>query len=196
MRRLTAAAVVALACVACQPEPSDDRLVVGDSLTMTAVLAGGFPAGWDVHSMMGWEAEDAQPGVAQRTADPDRSPCAAAIALGHNDAADGTTPAGDLGDGFTTTDAAQLRKLRDTFHPATAVLWVLPDYTGPVPEYAAGIDAYRGWVIAEAARRGDTVVDWRPAHTAADIQADGAHLTPAGQLRYGQLITEGMPHCG
>lgn len=195
-RSLAFLAAAAIALLACQPEPTDQHLVVGDSLTMTALLAGGFPPDWDIHSMIGWEAEDAQAGVAQRTADAERSPCAAAIALGHNDAADGTTAAGgDLGDGFTSTDVAQLRTLRSSFHPSTEVLWVLPDYTGPVPEYAAGIAAYRSWVTTEAAARGDAVVDWRGQHTAADIEPDGAHLTTSGRLAYGRLITEGMPGC-
>lgn len=186
-------ALLAAVTVGCQPPPADVTTVVGDSLTMTTLLDGQFPAGWDIHSMLGWQSEDAQPGVTARTADPARSPCAAAIALGHNDA---VKHSDGRGDGWTATDATQMRRLRDTFHPDTRVLWVLPDYTGTDPVYRASIETFRSWVRAEALRHGDLVADWRTAHVAADIDPDGAHLTPTGRRAYGALITQEMPDCG
>ena len=193
--RRTATAVLTVATTAllwaCQP-PSDTVTVVGDSLTMTTLLDGQFPAAWDIHSMLGWQAEDAQPGLTTRVNDAQRSPCAVTIALGQNDAA---RHSDGRGDGWTTTDAAQMRQLRDTLHQDTRVLWVLPDYDGSDPAYAAGINAYRSWVTTYAAARGDDVVDWRTRNTAADIDTDGVHLTPTGRQHYGAMITQEMPTC-
>lgn len=196
IRALAVPLAAGILLLACQPPPSDTTTVVGDSLTMTTLLDGRFPAGWDIHSMLGWEAEDAQPGLTQRVNDPTRSPCSVAIALGHNDAGQHTGRGPEYGDGFTSTDAAQMRQLRDTLHPATNVLWVLPDYDGTDPVYPAGIEAARSWIAGYAAQRGDDVVDWRPRNTAADIDPDGVHLTPTGRQRYGAMITEEMPTCG
>lgn len=186
---------LALALLGCQPPVPGRHLVVGDSLTMTAALEGGFPAGYDVHSMMGWEAEDALPGVTQRVADPARNPACAAVALGHNDAADGMSGSTDLGDGFTATDQRQLTDLADAFHPATEVVWVLPAYHGNLAPYAAGIAAYRGWVTAEAAEAGDRVIDWATVVQPAHLEPDGTHLTPAGRRAYGAFIAQGLGSC-
>lgn len=192
---LLLAGLCALAAVivsGCQPPPTNVTTVIGDSLTMTALLEGGFPAEWDIHSMLGWQAEDAQPGVTARAADPARSPCAVAMALGQNDAA---AHSDGRGDGFTTTDAQQMRTLRGTLHPATRVVWILPDYDGTDPAYAAGIDTYRAWATAEAAARGDRVADWRAVNQPTDIDSDGVHLTPAGRMAYGAFITKAVPSC-
>jgi lysophospholipase L1-like esterase len=175
---------------ACGPPPSTTDLAVGDSLTMTTLLDDHLD-GYDVHSMLGWEAEDAQPGLTQRVADPARNPRTAVVALGANDAAQHTGKGPEYGDGFTATDRAQLLQLRDTFHPDTGVTWVLPHYAGIDPLFITGINAYRTWATTEAARRGDCVVDWRTWQQPGDIDpADGIHLTAAGKARYAALIEE------
>jgi lysophospholipase L1-like esterase len=199
MRRALLAAVAALAATAwsCGPPPDPNvTAVVGDSLTMTTLLAGQLPADWDIHSMLGWEAEDAQQGVEQRVADGARNPARVAIALCNNDASQHTGQGPEYGDGFTATDAEQLGRLRSALHPATRVTWVLPDYMGSDPLYAAGINACRSWVTAEAARRGDCVTDWRARNTPADIGPDGIHLTAAGHANYGAMIEQAVNSCG
>lgn len=192
---LICAVALVLALVGCQPPNPNVRTVVGDSLTMTTLLDGHLQ-GYDVHSMLGWEAEDAQPGLTDRVADPTRSPARVAIALCANDAAQHTGKGPEWGDGFTTTDQAQLRQLRKTLHPATLVVWVLPDYNGTDPLFAAGINACRAWLTAAAAEAGDCVADWRAVNGPADIDPDGVHLTTQGKARYGAMIDQAVTTCG
>lgn len=184
---------LALGAIGCRPSPANITTVVGDSLTMTALLEGGFPPDWDIHSMLGWQAEDAQPGVTARVNDPALSPARAAIALGQNDAAKHT---GGPGDGLTAVDVEQLRTLRTTFDPATVVLWVLPDYEGTDPAYRAGIEQYRAWAASYAATLGDCIIDWRAHAEPGDIDpADGVHLTHEGRLAYADTIEQGIAAC-
>jgi hypothetical protein len=183
-----------LVATGCQPNPNVTT-GVGDSLTMTAALEGGFPASWDIHSMLGWQAENAQPGVADRVNDPRRSPARVFIALGQNDAAAHSDGTG--GDGWTSTDAQQMRTLRDTLDPATQVTWIAPDYDGTDPAYRAGIEAYRTWLVGYADVKGDCLADWRIANVPADIDpADGVHLTTTGRIHYGAFITQAVDSCG
>jgi len=191
-----AVATTALGSTACDPPPPPANVVtiVGDSLTMTTLLDGHLP-GYDVHSMLGWQAEDAQPGLDQRVADPARSPRTVVIVLGQNDAADHTDPT-LIGDGWTTTDAQQVTRLANTPHPDATVCWILPAYYGTDPAYAAGITRFRQWLTAFAAGRGEHVADWATVARPEYIGADGVHLTPTGRAAYGQLITQEATRCG
>lgn len=189
---LTAGVLVAAA--GCMP-PTDTTTIVGDSLTLTTLLDGQLPAEWDVLSGLGWEAEDAQPGLTERALDPDRAPGCVVIALGANDGADHSGRGPEWGDGFTATDAEQIAQLADTPHPAASVVWVLPHYAGTDPEFAAGVAAYREWVRSFATGRGEPVVDFalvaRPDH----FLDDGVHFTPTGFAAYGATLRDAEAHC-
>ncbi len=180
-----------VAAVGCQYPPSatEPPFVGGDSLTLqTAITADALPQGWDVYSMLGWQAEDVQPGLAERVNDPTRSPGRVVFALGQNDG----------GNGFDATDAQQLTTLAHTPHPSACIVWLLPYYAGTDPTHAAGIQAVRDWITVYATAHDQDTVDWRLIALAhpRDIDTDGIHLTPAGRLDYGQLIQEAVATCG
>ncbi len=182
-------AAVGLAACTYPPSPTEPPFIGGDSLTVqTAITEGALPAGWDIYSGLGWQAEHVQPGLADRVNDPARSPGKILIALGQNDG----------GDGLSSIDTQQLTKLATTGHASACLVWLLPHYAGTDPVHLDGIEATRRWVTAYAAAHNQDTVDWRPvalAHPEFEA-ADGVHLTEAGRLAYGQLIQEGVATCG
>jgi len=191
-------AVAAVLVSGCQypPAPANITTVVGDSLTMTALFEGGFPADYDVHSMLGWQAENAQPGLTDRVDDPTRSPARVAVALGANDSCLDAAACPTPRDGWTTTDITQMTQLANTPHPDACVVWVKSAYFGTDPGYIAGLAAHSQWLDGFAASRGERVFEWvdvaRPEH----IDADGLHLTHAGKLAYGALVQQAVASCG
>jgi hypothetical protein len=171
------------------PSPTEPPFIGGDSLTVqTAITEGALPQGWDVVSNLGWQAENVQPKLTERVSDRTRSPGRVVFALGQNDG----------GNGFDATDIQQMTQLAETPHGSACVRWLLPHYAGTDPTHIAGIQAVRDWVTAYATAHGQGVVDWRPVAVEHPefVEVDGIHLTPAGRLAYGQLITQAVSSCG
>ncbi len=180
LTRVSAAAAFAAALIltsACQSTPTPQApvpgrvLVAGDSITMQAIYWGG-DRGWD-HTdtvMMGWQAEDAQPGVTQAVTDPARSPETLVIAFGEND---------QIG-GFDTTDQWQAIQLALSPAPGACTVLVKPYYTGTDQARLTGIADVRAWDDQMALIYPDRIetVDWAPIATEHPgyIDEDGIHL--------------------
>lgn len=106
----------------------------------------------------------------------------AVVALGTNDA---------WNPRLTSDPVAALDLILDSFAGACTV--------GVEVTLGAGIVGYNGVkaaaINAELVARADVVVDWRERALPGDIEADGIHLTPVGQVSYAAAVGAAVANC-
>ena len=179
MKRVTIGALCAglvMAVVACEPQPppacgaltmppcgveapapdANGVLVVGDSITWTAYLAG--PIGYPFHGYAGWRAGHPIDHVAHTL------PRRLVVALGVNDA---------NVDGWTQGDQDYWALLLALSEDPVVVLPAVSPWANPT--LRAEVDKARAWIVAQGVKW----VDWQDqANDPAITGPDGIHLAP------------------